>query len=340
MHAARSHFRRLVVLASLAGLAACQPAPPPPEPALFGATRHQMGTLIAMQVLVTGNDGEAQRQLAAGFDEITRLERLMGYGPESEVLRMNDAAGRSPSPVSAETLAMLRLALELAERSGGAFDPTWAGLAPAWDLKADPPRVPSPEELAAARALVGWEGLRLDAEAGTAFLEREGMAVGLGGVAKGGIVDAAGAAMLAAGAEAVLIDAGGDLLALGRKSATHPWRAGIQDPRAPDDLLGSVELEDEALASSAGYARFVEIDGKRYHHVLDPRTGWPSEGALGVSVIAPSAALADGLATALFVLGPKEGLALAATFPGVDALIVDNAGTLHMSPGFEQRLQR
>jgi thiamine biosynthesis lipoprotein len=298
------------------------------------ARRQLMGTEFQISVADV-EEGAARRAITAAFAEIEAVEaRLSTHLDDSVISRINAAAGREPVRVDEEILDLLTVARDVSERSGGAFDVTFAALSPVWQtLRESPPRLPADADVEAARALVSFRDLVLDRAAGTVFLRRPGMRMNLGGIGKGHGVDRAAAVLAARGVENFIVGGGGDLLVRGSKRGT-PWRLGIQHPRRRDGLLGTITLRDgQSVVTSGDYERFVDVDGRRYHHILDPRTGRPARGAVAVTLIATDATLADAMATAVFVLGPEAGMRLVEATVGVEALIVDEALRITMSPG-------
>jgi thiamine biosynthesis lipoprotein len=329
------------VLAAVALLSvpACRPRSAPTADAgtresVIKGSRQLMGTVF--EVSVTGVDEARGREaVEAALDEVERIEHVLSPVIEdSDVSRINAAAGVAPVRVSGETLLVLDRARDVSERSGGAFDVTFAALSPVWrSLREDPPRLPADDDVEAARALVGWQRLVLDRGRSTAFLERAGMRIDLGGIGQGYGADRAGAVLIARGVESFIVDGSGDLLVRGRKR-DGPWRLAIQHPRKRGELLGEVALPgDGALVTSGDYERFVDLGGVRYHHIFDPRTGRPSRGCVAVTLVAPDATLADAMGTAVFVLGPVEGMRLVERTAGVEALIVDEQLRITMSDG-------
>lgn len=309
-------------------------------PIVDGVRDGLMGT--EFRVSIAGEEpARAREAIEAALDEVARIERALSpYRDDSEVSRINRAAALEPVRVSPETLDLLERAREVSELSGGAFDVTFAALSPIWrSLREDPPRLPADEAIDEARGLVDWRRLELDREAGTAFLPRRGMRIDLGGIGKGHAVDRAGEVLTKRGIENFIVGGGGDLLVRGRK-LSGPWRLGIQHPRRRGELMGELDLpEGGALVTSGDYERFVEIDGTRYHHIIDPRTGRPVRGTTAVTLTAPNATLADALSTAVFVLGPEAGLALVERTEGVEAILVDGEMNVTISSGLRDRVQ-
>jgi FAD:protein FMN transferase len=296
-------------------------------------SRILLGTLVEIQV--PRADEGAREAVAAAFAEMARIEALMSpHVPGSDVARLSGGPG--PLEVAPETAEVLALGLEIARGSDGAFDLTLGRLKDLWDLEGEQPQVPAAEAVAEALRGIGPEALRLE---GRLVHKREPqLAVDLGGIAKGYAVDRAVELLRRAGVTNASVNAGGDLRLLGSRGE-RPWRIGIRHPRSADELLTTLEVSDRAVVTSGDYERYFEADGRRYHHLFDPRTGFPAGAARSVTLVADSAMLADGLGTAVFVLGPERGLALLARYPQVEALIVDAEGALHQTPGMAE-LQR
>ncbi len=292
------------------------------KPRLYMASRFALGPVaVTIQVVATDKD-DAERAVNAAFDAISRVNDLMScHIGASEISRLN-SSGTDGSPVSPETAFVLRRAIEVSEQSGGAFDVTAGPLIRLWKRTIETGELPPPDELAAARERVGYRKLRV--EPAFARFETEGMSVDLGGIAKGYAVDRAIEALKAHGIRDALVDAGGDGYALGARPDGAPWRAGIQNPRKmegarlPEVLL----LSNKGYATSGDYAQYVEIEGVRYAHIVDPRTGQPARAAASVTVVAADSTTADALATAISVLGPEEGVALAERTPGVECMVI------------------
>lgn len=278
-----------------------------------------MGTEVTLTAV--GADAQALRSaIDAAFFKMSALSNEMNhYDPASRVSAINHAAGTARVAVSPALMAVLQQAQALSARTGGAFDVT-IGAFDGWRFDPSAPRMPTREELRADLAKVGYRDLLLDPAHGTAFLRRPGMRVDLGGIAKLYIVDVGLRALRQAGVTRAMIDAGGDIAVFGGTGA-RPWRVGIRDPRAPG-LAAVVELRAGFIVSSGDYERFFIKDGRRYHHILDPRTGLPTIGLQQVTLIADSAAAVNGLSAAAMVLGPDAGRALIESTAGVRGLLV------------------
>ena len=272
--------------------------------------------------------------------EMRRLEALMSrYQPTSVVGRINAAAGIAPVSVPPEVMVVLRNAQQLSAASGGAFDVT-VGSLKSWNFGASDTVVPSAHEIARQLPLVGARGLVLDAPAGTAFLARQGMALDLGGIAKLPILDAGLRVLRSAGIQNAMVNGGGDVLTHGLWQG-RPWRVGLRDPRAPERLLGAVEAAAGPLvvASSGDYERCFFYDGQRFHHVLNPRTGRPTTGVHGASLVARDVGAVNGLGAALMVQGFAAGKALAARAPDLAVLMAGQDGTVWQSAAMSALLK-
>lgn len=297
----------------------------PLDPVLHDA-RLLMGTRVAITA-AGGEMASVQVGIDAAFTEMNRLSGEMNhYDPASQVSAISRAAGAAPVAVSPDLMAVLQQARALSDRTRGAFDITVGGLT-GWRFDADAPRMPSADAVRAAVAKVNYRELILDLARGTAFLRKPGMRIDLGGIAKLYIVDAGLNVLRRHGIARAMIDAGGDIAVFGG-TPERPWRVGIRDPRV-SGLAGVVELTDGFVASSGDYERFFIRNGRRYHHILDPRTGYPTAGVQHVTLIGRDAAAINGMSAAVMVLGLDVGRSLIEATPGVRAYIVADTGIWH-----------
>jgi thiamine biosynthesis lipoprotein len=207
-----------------------------------------------------------------------------------------------------------------------------------WRFRPDDGRMPAPEQIAAQRRHVDYRKLVLDRRAGTAFLRERGMRIDLGGIAKLYILHAGMQVLVRHRIVRAMVNGGGDVEVMA-PDGTAPWRVGVRDPRAADQLLGALELHRGWVASSGVYERYFVRNGKRYHHILDPRTGYPAEGPQGVTLVAADLESVNGLALVIMVLGKRHGIEVMTSTPGLDGVIVDRDGSVWMSPGFRARLR-
>ena len=304
-----------------------------------------MGTEITMSAW-TADERAADRAFAAGFDEIRRIEILMTDWerpgePESDVVRINKAAGKEAVKVSAETLEVIQKSLEMSRRSNGAFDITFAAMKGLWKFDEDlEKKLPPAAEIARRRKLINWRDVAVDAKARTVKLRRAGMRLGLGGIAKGYAVDRCAAVLRAEGLHDFMVQAGGDLYVAGSKGPAN-WMVGVRDPRGgARDIIARMPIKDHAFSTAGDYERAFILDGKRYHHIIDPATGYPATASREVTIFAPTAFLADALDDAVFILGPKKGLALVDSFPDCSTVIVDAGNQVWTSKSLEGKLVR
>ena len=271
--------------------------------------------------------------LNEALEECARYEGLLSKTlPESDVWRINHAGGQ-PVTVSDETAEVLELAQMVSRLAGGAFDATVAPAMALWDFTGDDPKVPDPAELAEAAQKVDYTKLIL---AGNAVTLPEGMQIDLGGVAKGWIADKIAELLRQRGVTSGLLNFGGNVVTIGEKpDGAGAWRVGIQNPEEPrGDHLVALYAKDLAVVTSGTYERGFDLDGVRYHHILDPDTGMPVQNGLtGVTVVGPDSGLDDGLSTALFVLGLEEGIRLVDSMEGVEALFITDEGKIMATPG-------
>lgn len=282
-----------------------------PEERLVRLTVPVMGTVGELAVPAR-NEAMARQALQAAASELRRVEALMTrFRADSDVGRFNGAVPGTRVPVAPETAEVVREALGWARRSRGAFDPTLERLTAAWDpaIHAAPPDA---ETVRAAEAdSRGWAALEVASAEGAAeaaLVRAPGTSLDLGGIAKGYGVDRAAAVLRDHGVFRGLVNVGGDLAALGDGPGGRPWRVGIRDPRDPEGIVETVELVDRAVATSGDYLRFFEHGGRRYHHILDPRTGAPAASPVRtVTVLAADARSADAAATVAFAAGPQDG---------------------------------
>lgn len=268
------------------------------------ATKYLMGT----QVDVLAQNESIQRCKGAfyeAFREIDRIENLLSAQREtSELARINQHAGRGPVRVSWETLAIIKRAVEYGKKFNGYFDISIGPISYLWGFGWEKKVVvPERRRIAALLPLVGYGKIIINERDTTIAFARDGMQLDLGGIAKGYAVDRAALILRQQGIKNFLLNADGDIYAAGHKSDNQKWHVGIQHPRSKQALIASFELSDFAVATSGDYERFIEVDGKRYHHIFDPRTGYPAPFTQSVSVLATTAEEADAWATYLFIIG-------------------------------------
>jgi thiamine biosynthesis lipoprotein len=297
------------------------------QDSLFRESRPAMGTTVDVLLYADGRTRAAEL-FDAAFEEIERVEQaLSGYRATSEISRINAAAARGPVVTDPEMFGLVARALDHGRRSDGAFDITVGALVTAWGFFRAGGRFPSPEELARARGAVGWHYVVLDPERRSIRFAAPGIELDLGGIGKGFALDRAARILRRHGVTAALLGAGqSSYYAVGAPPGTEGWPIVVSDPRVAGTALSRVVLRDRSLSTSGSGEQFFELDGVRYSHLIDPRTGEPVRGMLQVTVTTPSAADSDALATALFVTGPEGAAQLLGQYPDAGAILIADHG--------------
>ena len=309
----------------IVGLLATRPLADGPAPRRFEIVETHMGSPFQI-VLYTDDEAVASRASAAAFRRIAELDAaLSDYDPESELSRLCARSGGPPVAVGADLFDVLERSLDLARRSGGAFDPTIGPVGRLWRRARRNHRMPEADALERARASVGFESVRLDPEHRTVQLRIAGMKLDLGGIAKGYASAEALEVLAGLGIRSALVAGAGDIAVGDPPPGAEGWTIGIAqldvDPTGSTPGR-SILLSRASISTSGDAERFVELDGVRYSHIVDPRTGLGLTERSSVTIVAPAGAGADGLATAVSVLGPTRGLALIEESAGAAALIV------------------
>lgn len=329
----RRHFS-LGLLATVGLQARAQASAPPVQ----HDVRAAMGTRVRITVVHASPARRRQALDAAWAHLQARADAMSRYQPGNAVQALAAQAGRPGwQPVPAALLQVLQMAQATSAFTDGAYDAT-VGAYRDWHFEPDAaPRVVDGATLQAQRDAVDWRALQIDAARGAARLARAGMALDLGGIAKLPILQSTMQVLAAHDIHDAMIDGGGDVLCRGRLLG-RDWRVGVRDPLAPQRLLGVLSLSDGVVASSGDYERGFDQGGRRWHHVLDPATGWPTRGVHGVALLAPDIESVNGLGTAIMVAGPDRARGWLAQRPQVQALVATPQG--HWStPGFAARLQ-
>lgn len=318
-----------------------------PSRALVRQERWLMHTRVAIGLLDPLPAQEQEALFDQAFAPFRLVEEQMNeWRPESALSRINAGAGGPALPAPPELCELLRTARLGAQRTRGLFDPTWAALRGLWRFDQGRPQLPDPEALAERCPLVRWRELFIEPaaiEPGKAGgcrvrLGRAGMALGLGGLAKGWGVDRAVAVLRARGQRNFYVQAGGDLFLAGGEGRA-PWQVGIRHPRGPPDAtFAKVEVRDAALSTSGDYEHFFELGGTRYHHIIDPSTCLPAVASRSATVVAKTATEAEILSKATFIVGGQPALELAHSL-GAAAVLVDGQNRLHLSPALRGKVQ-
>ena len=268
------------------------------------------------------------------FVRLREIDNLMSVNiPASDVSRINAAAGVESVKVNEDVFELIAMAVYFAEISGGAFDPTIGPIVNLWGFNNNP-SVPLQEEIDAVLKLVNWTDIVLDSDSTTVFLKKPGMALDLGAIAKGYAADETAKIITNAGINRAIVNLGGNIVVIGKNKDDRPWRVGIQDPNGErGSYIEVVEVSTNdsymSVVTSGAYERFFEQDGKRYHHIFSPSTGYPVKNELlSVTIIAPNSMYADALSTAVFVMGYEIGLELIESIEGIEAVFVFEDGVI------------
>ncbi len=284
----------------------------------------------------------AEEALRAVRTEAVRLEELLSrFIPGSEISRINMFAGIKSERLSDETYEVLSHSVEFSRLCQGIFDVTIGPLVTLWNNGKETLKPPEDSRIRQVLPLVDYTGLLLDTCKKTAGLQRKGQSIDLGGIGKGFAGDKFSEVFKKYGISSAYTNIGGNVVALGTKPDGSPWRVGIQHPRQENSLIGLVSVADKAVVTSGDYQRyFVDSNGKRYHHILDPSTGYPAEsGLISVTIVADSSMAADALSTILFVGGMNRGIELLKAFPGTEAILIDKNLLVYVTPGLKDYFQ-
>ncbi len=293
-------------------------------------TRFMMDTYVT--IYAVGPASITAPAINSALDRMQEIDtKFNSLNPDSPIYAFNHQGVPISDP---EIVDVVRLALQIARDSDGTFDITVAPLIELWGFYGKSPRIPGEDEIKACLSKIGYQYLVLNGA--TLQKSKSDVQIELGGIAKGYAVSQAVKALKAEGVNSALIDAGGDVYALGKRGR-ELWKVGIRSPRG-DNLLGYVEVEDLAVMGSGDYERFFVKDGKRYHHIFNPRTGYPVEGVSGTTLIHADPMLADAWNTAVFVLGPEMGLKRVEKIPEMETIMVTTSGEIIYSTGLKNAL--
>lgn len=299
----------------------------------ISVTKYLMGTTI--ETTARSSDiNLCKKALVSAYEEMQRIENLLScYKDSSEVSAINRAAGIHPVRVSYETLSMMQRARDYCKKYKGVFDVTIGPLSDLWGFSEDKEIVlPQDSSIKKLVKLVNYKDIEINERDTTVYLRKKGMAVDLGGIAKGYAIDRGSAVLKNKGIRNFILNAGGDIYVSGTKDRNTLWKLGIKHPRNTKDLVGEFNLKNYAVATSGDYERFKIINGTRYHHILDPATGYPGTLSESSTILAPTAEEADATATYVFLLGWKKALNdKSLDYP---MLIVSSDGSVHYNRAF------
>lgn len=296
-----------------------------------------MGTIISQRVC--GKNAEIAAEKVE--EEMKRLESLMSFFLESsEITRLNKAAGKHEVELGCEVLYVLNRAKYYSELCGGTFDITIGPVAKIWGIFTDHAKVPSKEEIHEALSSTGYKDISINNGLGTAKLKKASESVDLGAIAKGYAADRAIEIYKHQGIESAFINLGGNVMVLGNKPDGSPWKIGIQNPVLQrGQCLGVVQAVDKTIVTSGDYVRYFEKDNVKYHHILDPRTGYPANsGLISTTVVSEKSIGADALSTAIFILGLEEGMKLINSIKDMEAIFITKDKEIYVTEGLKEDL--
>jgi len=286
--------------------------------------------------IVDKDSASAEANIDTVITEITRIENLISdWRPYTQVSQVNKNAGIAPVKVDKEVFDLTERAIYLSKITNGAFDISFAAMDRIWKFDGSMTSMPTSEAIKKSVAKVGYKNVILDKKNSTIFLKLKGMKIGFGALGEGYAADKCKAIMLAKGVEAGIVNGSGDMNTWGKQPDGSNWNIGITDPMETSRLFAVVPLQDGAVVTSGSYEKFVMFNGKRYSHIINPKTGYPATGLCSVTVFGPSAELANGLSTSIMVLGKKAGLRLLKRYPEMSCIIIEDNGSYSSSPNLD-----
>ena len=319
------------------------------EVKLIKQTRMIMGTFAEVSIY-SNDENTAGKAIEESLDEMERMDRIMSnYKKESELSRLNKKAVKSPVPCNGELLDVIEQSQYYSELSGGAFDITVSPIVALWGFFREKGNMPPDKEIERLLPAVSYKNIVIDRgnnpkKPGTVFFKNPQTQIDMGAIGKGYAVDKALEIIKKYQLGNACINLGGNIYVLGTPPGKNAWKIGVQHPRNRDEILGYLELKNEATATSGDYERFFEFDGKRYSHIINPQTGRPVSGTLATTIVAPTGTAVDALSTIVFVLGHEKGMELIKKIPNADAMIAyedkDGKIAIDMTEGFKDKFKK
>ena len=294
-----------------------------------------MGSAFELTV-VAENKEKASNYIEQAKNEIVRIEKLISsWDKNSETAKINSNSGIEPVKVSKELFNLIDRSQRISKITSGAFDITFAAIDRIWDFDGGESQMPSFEVIQNSISKIGFRKLELNKKESTVFLPEKGMKIGFGGIGKGYAADRAKELLINKGVKGGIINASGDMNTWGNQPDGSPWTVGIVNPMNKEKVFSWFSLEHDAVVTSGNYEKFTLIDGERFSHIIDPRTGIPSKGVISSTIFANKAELADALATATFVMGVDSGMFLIDQLPNIEAILIDDKGVIYKSKNIE-----
>lgn len=293
-----------------------------------------MGTVINQRLYGT----EAKQAAYEAICEIKRLESLMSFFmEESDIAKINSKAGISDVQISSETLEVIEKSIIFSEVSSGSFDVTVAPVVKCWGITSPDQKIPLRKELEPLIKLIDYRCIKTDKGKCKVHLEKKGQMLDLGGIAKGYAADKVIEIYRKNSISSAFVNLGGNVMVLGTKQDGSYWNVGIQNPRATlNDIIGYLSLKDKTVVTSGDYQRYFTVDGVRYHHIIDPKTGFPANsGIISATIVTDCSINADALSTAVFILGLDKGLRMLSRFENTNAVLITEDGTVYVTNGLK-----
>ena len=290
-----------------------------------------MGSRFDITV-VASNEKEGNKYIDSAIFEIARIEKLISsWDVNSETSLINKFSGIKPIKVDKELFDLIERSIAISTLTNGAFDISYASMDRIWKYDGTMREMPSKEKISSSIKKVGYQNIIIDKEAQTVFLKLKGMKIGFGAIGKGYAADKAKALLIEKGAKAGIINASGDLNAWGKQANGRDWMVAITNPLNKNKVFSWLPINDSAIVTSGNYEKFISLNGIRYSHIIDPRTGYPSTGIISTSIMTSNAELADAISTSVFVMGVETGLDFINQLKGVDCIIIDEQNKIHTS---------
>ena len=288
-------------------------------------------------ITVVANDSlQANKHIDTAVAEISRIEKLISsWDDNSQTSEINRNAGAKPLKVDKELFNLIERAIGISKLTDGAFDISYASMDRIWQFDGSMTVMPSEKEIKSSVEKVGYQNIVLDKKNGTVFLKLEGMKIGFGAIGKGYAADMAKTLLISKGVPSGIINASGDMNTWGKQPNNEDWKVAITNPMNKNKVFALLPITNGAVVTSGNYEKYVNFNGKRYTHIIDPRTGYPSTGIISVTVFAPKAELADALATSVFVMGKEAGLDRINQLPKIECIIIDDKGNITKSKNIE-----
>lgn len=285
-------------------------------------------------ISVVSEDGAwAESQIEAAIVEISRIEKLLTtFSDDSQTNQINQNAGIKPVKVDKEVFDLIQRSLRISSLTDGAFDISYGSIDKRfWNFDKEMTSLPDAEAAKESVRLINYNNVMLDTENQTVFLKEKGMRIGFGGIGKGYAAESAKRLLIKNGVKSGIVNAAGDLTTWGNQPNGKPWTISIADPENKHEAFSSLSISGLAVATSGSYEKYVIIDGKKYSHTIDPKTGFPVSGIKSVTIICPNAELADAMATPITVLGVDAGLSLINQMQQIACIIIDDSNTIYTS---------